>query len=320
MIYTRRESIIGAGAALGFLTVPLAACVDGASTITFANPAPVWWNAVPLVAAQRGFYSAEGVTVLGFDVPTGVASKQAIIDGNAVMGVAAPNAISTSTDAELNRLKILGTLTQSANTIAILTRGLASNFLESRIGYVRGTVSEFYLIAYLAKIGQLERYHNGRLDLVNLPPPNLVTAFERRDIDTAVAWEPFGSQIQMLASSRGRIEIIRDETLYTQHIFALASSDLEHGVRDRVITALRKTAEFITANRPTVAADLERYFRFPSGFLSRGAIWPNVHFRFSQDRAPILQALNRDLDLAREAGVARSGGGPSFAALLDQLP
>lgn len=312
----RRQIVFGGGLAATSL-VFLSAC-GGETDVTFANPAPVWWNAVPLIAAERGFYAREGVNVLGFDVPTGVRSKQAIVDGNAQMGVASPNAISTSTDADLRHLKILATLTQSNSTVAILTRGAAADILNSRIGYVRGAISEFYLIAHLIKSGNLAAYRNHSLTLVDLPPPSLVTAFAHGDIDTAVAWEPFASQILQLPSDRP-ITAIRDDSLYTQHIFALAHPALSPDLRGRVVTALSKSSEYITQNRAAVAADLERYFRFPARFLSGSDVWDKVNFRFSREKTPILAALNRDLVLAQEAGVARTGGGPPFEELLDQL-
>jgi ABC-type nitrate/sulfonate/bicarbonate transport system substrate-binding protein len=321
-MHTRREfACLGAGAFAAAAFLP-AGCTQK-NAVTFANPSPVWWNAVPLIAARHGFYDAENVQVLGFDVPTGVRSKQAIVDGNAAMGVASPNAISTSTDAALGALRILASITQSNSTVAIIIRA-GHDLLNSRIGYVQGATSEFYLLAYLIQTGQLDAYRLGgngrrRLDLVNLAPPNLVTAFANRDIDVAVAWEPFASQIEMSAQGADPVRVIRDESLYTQHIFALSDRQIGPDPRQRVLKALRRAAEHISSNRAAVGAELEQFFQFPEGFLTRRPVWDKVNFRFSQNRDEVLAALNRDWNLAKGCGVAQTSGGRVFDDLVSEM-
>jgi ABC-type nitrate/sulfonate/bicarbonate transport system substrate-binding protein len=311
---SRRQVIAGAGAAATPLLFTLDACSNNG--ITFASPTPVWWNAVPLIAQRHHCYEAEHVTVAEFEVPNGVRSKQAIAEGNADMGVASANAISTSTDSELMRLKILASITQSRSTLAIMSHAGADP-LVGRIGYAKGTISEFYLIAYLLKIGKIDLYRQKRLQLINLPPPNLVTAFVRGDIDTAVTWEPFASQISRSFRPPQAVSEIRDEGLYAQHIFALSSTTTDVSKRNAVLKGLKRASDYINQHRTDVASELEHFFKFPPGFLLHSRAWQEVSFSFSTDHQLIVSGLEQDLALAREAGVAKTAGGQSFAHLLD---
>jgi len=310
---TRRESVRLLGAA--GLVHALGACSPASNKtdhpVTFASPAPVWWNAVPLIAEKHALYEGEHVKVDSFNVATGVKAKEAIVAGNAQIGVASPNAFSITTDRDLAKLRILGSITQSSSTVAIISRRPISEITRTRIGYVKGAISEFYLIAHLINTGQIDDYVSKKITLVALPPPGLLTAFEHGDIDSVSAWEPFASQIEALAKRRGeKVDVLRDPSLYIQHIFAVASEDALKTSRasvDRVVTALRKACEYIEANRPTVGNELERFFQFPAGFLTGGSVWPTVSFKYNRDREVILAALRRDLELAQHARTAQAG-------------
>lgn len=317
-MFSRRDLLQLVPVAPLALSLPLASCT-GQDAITFANPAPVWWNAVPLIAQRHNLYSKFGANVAGFDVPTGVRSKQAIVDGNAQMGVAAQNAISTSSDEELGKLHILASITQSNSTIAIVSRKPIAQLATTKIGYVRGSISEFYLVSHLLRTGQGQLHQGKQLELVDLAPPNLLPAFQDGQIDAAVAWEPFASQIEMAARKKGPVHILRDPGLYNQHIFALASRSANADSRARVLQGLKAAAELIEANRARIADELETFFKFPKSFLSGSDVWEKTRFNYSVDKAAIAQALNTDLDLAKRVGVARTGGGAVFSELLSQL-
>jgi ABC-type nitrate/sulfonate/bicarbonate transport system substrate-binding protein len=257
--------------------------------------------------------------VQSFDVPTGVKSKEAIVDGNAMMGVCSPNAISITDDAQLAKLRILGSVMQSSSTVAIVARKPLNELPMQKIGFVPGAISEFYLIAYLQKAGLLDLYRDKRLSLTALPPPGLTTALAKRDVDAIVAWEPFAAQGEAALRSAGEpVFVARDETLYTQHILIVADSAADPTAVDKVVAALRRTCENVTANRAAAAAELEKYFKFPPGYLLKSAVWSKVAFEFSADKSLIQSALARDLELARIAGIAKASE-KQFATLLSKL-
>lgn len=317
----RRAVLLGMGL-VGFgAAFPLVGCsgADPKSTVTFANPTPVWWNAVPLIAASRNLYEAEGVDVRAFDVPTGVKSKEAIVDGNAMMGVCSPNAISITQDDQLAGLRVLGSIMQSSSTVAIVAREPLSRLTALKIGYVPGATSEFYLIAFLQKAGLLNMYREGRLALTALSPPGLTIALAKKDVDAIVAWEPFATQGEAALREAGEpVFIDRDETLYTQHILVLAREGTDETASGKVLSALQHACKEISADRALAAAELEKFFKFPAGYLAESAVWDKVAFNFLADRDVILAALSRDLELAKIAGIAKAS--PSqFELLLSKL-
>ena len=317
----RRSVLIGMSSLGLGAAISLGGCgkADPGSTISFANPSPVWWNAVPLIAGRRKLYNAEAVTVQSFDVPTGVKSKDAIVDGNAIMGVCSPNAISTTADNQLQRLRILGSVMQSSSTVAIVSRRPLEELTTLRIGYVQGAISEFYLIAYLQKAGLLDNYREKRLKLTRLTPPVLTTALNKGDVDAIVAWEPFATQGEAALRQRSEpVFVIRDDALYTQHILILARDTADPVASRKVVRALKRACDEISANRNAAAEELENYFHFPAGYLSKSPVWKKVAFNFVTDSAVIRAALDRDLELAAIAGIAKATAA-AFPTLLSTL-
>lgn len=306
------------GGVLGFSGLALSGCKGNKGTVTFASPTPVWWNAVPLIADKDGFLEKTALNVMSFNVTTGVDSRKAVVEGNAQLGIAATNAISTATDEQLKNIQILGSITQTSATVSVISRKPLSEITKTVIGYVAGTISEFYLIAYLRSVDQLEAYTSGSLKLVKLPPSNLVTAFMQGDIDTVVPWEPFGEQIRMLATdARQKIEIHRKLDLYKQQIYLIARRDVDSEIQTRMKKAMLDTCNYMTNNRPKIAATLESYFDFKKGFIGDSEIWDAVNYKFIDDKGVILEALQSDLQLAKLAGVAQVTNPTSLQSVIE---
>lgn len=265
---------------------------------------------MPLIAGQTDAYGAQALELQSFDVPTGVKSKEALVLNNAEVGVGALNAISITKDADLAKIRVLGSIMRSSSTIAIVSRKPLADLPAARIGYVEGTISEFYLIAQLRKAQQLDLYTQKKIELIALPPPGLAAAFANGDVDAVSAWEPFASQIEQSAIDAGQqVNVLRDPSLYNQQILILTSEAALTGNRtgvDKFVQALKGTSEYIGANRAEVAKSLEEYFGFPNNWLASGPIWPLVSFDFSADKAAIRTALIQDLELARLADVAEA--------------
>ena len=264
------------------------------------------------------FYRKHGLDVMSFDVPTGVKSREAVVQGSAKLGIAAANAISTATDEQLAKIKILGSITQTSATVSIISREPIAqlDLNKATIGYVPGTISEFYLVAYLRSIGQLERYTSQSLKLIKLPPTSLITAFMEGDVTTVVPWEPFGEQIRILAADKKlEIDIFRQQELYRQQIYLISRRDAPAKVQDGIKRALKDSCDYIEKNRKSVAKKLEDDFKFKSGFLSNSDIWKSVSFKFIDDMNNIMSTLSGDLELAEIAEVAQIKDKNTLASL-----
>ena len=84
---------------LSFVIFLLQGCSDTAKNIIlFADASTVWWTAPTIIARTHDLFTKEGLTVRTFDVTDGLASKNAVVSGNADIGLVAstPLAIGAS--------------------------------------------------------------------------------------------------------------------------------------------------------------------------------------------------------------------------------
>lgn len=317
----RRQFLVGGAAVFG-----LAACGGRDSsaslgTVRYASPAPVWWNAPPLFASERNLYEPRSVTVRSFDVATGTRSKEAVVDGNAEVGVAAPNSFSTASSSQLSSMRILCNTMNSETTVSIVSRDDIINWETVRIGLVKGTIAEFYLISYLRSVGLLELYTSNRLTIVSLSPVGVVTAFESGEIDVASIWEPYASQIAIKADGTPN-NVIRDTNLYRQQIYLLSRKAVLNENGDAVLAvrdALADACGYIESDRSKAASELEDYFKFETGFLKNSSAWQGTTFAYSTDPTDMIEAMRQDFEIAKIAGVAQVSSFDEVQQVLSDL-
>lgn len=319
---TRRDVLTTmAGSLLPAATVGLIGCQHPLYELVFANPAAVWWNAVPLLTSIRTKFNAKTFTIRSFDVPTGVKSKEAVIDGNADVGVCAANALATSTPQQLSQLVVLASITQSTGTVSLIAEGDHVDLEHSVIGYVKGTISEFYLISYLRQQNLLPLYSH--LQFKALPPVGVPTAFDRHDVRVAIPWEPFAETLILACHKSGRrITVVRDSRLYNQNILVVAARKALASKRTQLnefSQIMKKTCDDIESNRAGTSRDLEKYFKFDSGFIGNSDPWSLTHYRYITDRGPIEEALEQDRTLAVIANLNQGNSSNDLRGLLDQL-
>jgi len=328
-----RRPLIASSAALA-----VAGCNKKPPAFTFAVSSPVWWNPVPIVAERRAALKNKGFDLKTLSLESGAKVRQAVASGATAMGVASTNAFTTASDAELQNLRILASITHTSAMVAILARiAEPGELMKGRIGYTPGTMSELYLIAFLQKSLQIELYSRKELLLVPLDPPGIVAAFQRGDIDVAVTWEPYASQIAAgtvfmtpSISNVGQTDgegadavagppaapvsaqapaEIRDQSLYAQNIFVFASTSALQTQKpqvDAALAGLKATCEWIGANRIQAARELEAVFRDQRISIAANPLWNTVAVEFNPSQTMIHEALLRDHQLGVLAGIGRA--------------
>lgn len=163
-------------------------------TLRFAEAGKVWWASVPqIIADKRDLYGKEGLEIEKFDVNTGLASKNAVIQGNADVGVVSSTPLAIGATKK-EPIVVLGSYMGAQHLLAIISRKTGSTpsipGLAEPVGYVKGTISEFYFIEYLKKSGYVDKFKNNDITLAALRPAGIVPAFSAGSISTAVIWEP----------------------------------------------------------------------------------------------------------------------------------
>ena len=288
-------------------------------TVAFASPSPVWWNAVPVITALRGAFKRDPKGIRNFDVSTGVASKEAVVQGNADVGVCAANALATSSKEQLSKLAVLACITRSSGTVSMIAEGKRLDLPRSKIGYVKGTISEFYLISYLRQQKQLALYN--KLDLKALPPFGVPPAFDKKDINVALPWEPFAETLIRACKKMNReILVIRDPTLYEQQILLVASQKALAEKRPRVekfARLIQGTCAEIEGQRGDAASDLEKFFKFERGFISESDAWKQTSFYYVTDKKVIEKGLHQDFELAAIGGISQGATMEELVTTLD---
>jgi len=296
----RREFLLGTTT---LATLAAIGCTP-TNVFSYASPSPVWWNAAPWVASEQGFYEKVNLNIRDFNVATGTRSKEAVATNNAHSGVAAPNSFSLASQADLNQLVILSNTMQSNTTVSIVSRSESIDWSTARIGVVKGTIAEFYLISHLRKLGEnyLNLYIENKLNLVSQSPAGVAASYQGGEIDVAVIWEPFASQI---SNSAGNF-VIRDDSLYSQQIYLLTSVNAYESKRadmEKMNQALQLACNYIHNNRDLVAKQLENFFKFEDGFLSKSDAWNGTKFPFSKSKSDMAGVLKQDFEIAKIAGL-----------------
>lgn len=284
--------------------------------ITLAEPGSVWWNAPILVAGPDQFYEDAGVDVTRFEVTTGLASKNAVVQENADVGVSAstPLVVAASRDEDL---LVLGRYMLSTSLLGIITQDQEINWKE-KIGYVPATISELYLIAYLEKNNLLDLYTKKELNLVGFRPTGLKPAFVRKDVQSVVGFEPFISQILDAAESGNKFNLVKDEAIFSHAGFILTRRDVWEKKKDDVeafLSAIKAVSTQISQNEKEFQSKIEELFDYEKGWLDD--TFQKVDFSYSDKLVDVKPILEREAELAVRAGIIATA--PDFTKVLSEL-
>lgn len=310
---------------LSFVIFLLQGCSDTAKNIIlFADASTVWWTAPTIIARTHDLFTKEGLTVRTFDVTDGLASKNAVVSGNADIGLVAstPLAIGAS---KKEKIVILGSYVESSSLLALISRistieksSLSDLKKSLKVGYVPQTISEFYLLQYLRK-------HNlfsikDEFEKLALPPPSIPIVFQKKDINTVVIWEPFATKI--INPPKGTVEegltVIRDPELYTLRLYLITRPDVWEKKRkavEKFIRAVAHAGEEIQNNKLSIRKEIERYFDYPDSWLEER--WEDVDFSFKTDVDKIKDLILQDARLAKEVGILEKE--PDIAYMLTEV-
>jgi len=317
-----------------FVFFPLYGCSDTKreqekrDNLLFADAGTVWWTAPTIIARTHDLYSEEGLSVRAFDVTTGLASKNAVISGNADIGLVAstPLAIAAS---KKEKIIVLGSYIESSSLLAVISRiseikkndlsHIKENLKRSlNVGYVPQTISEFYLLQFL-KSRNIINIKNDFTKLA-LPPPSISIAFQKKDVNTVVIWEPFATQIvnPLKESAEEKLTVIRDP-LYTLRLYLITRPDVWNKKRtavEKFVKAVMRAGEEIEKNQPAIRKEIEHYFNYPDGWLEER--WKDIDFSFKTDVETMKELILQDAQLAIESGILEKK--PDIDYMLTEVP
>lgn len=323
------------------------------NTLIFADASNVWWTAPTIIANIDHLYDKADVQVKAFDVTSGLESKNAVLWGNADIGLVASTPLAIAA-AKGEQLIVLGKYVSSDHLLSILSEvdildsscvknGQDCNSLINSLTtvYVKNTISEFYLRQFL-KAHHLEDQFNAieRRSLTVTPPAVANTfgkqAGDGQRVNTAVIWEPFAQQIRDNSKSKQSSEITSlkmktpEKGLYTMALYLVTTPQVWNKKKEallKFVRAVDAADRQITEKNDGYRIKIEQKLGHTSGWLKES--WPNVEFKFDTSRERIKALIDTDAALAQEVGIITTRPDVSYmltkldevaAGIQDELP
>ena len=176
------------------------------------------------VADARGLFEKNGLTATVKEPQSGPLSLKELEEGRADVACVADFAFVTKSF-KTGNLKVIGSIARSvgAHIIARRDSGITkpADLAGKKVAVPKGTIAEFFLGAYCQRNGVPYQ----ALNIVYLPPADMVEAIRKGAVNAACVWSPFIEQIEghlgndaVLLPSQGRTDyyllfVTRDDVL-----------------------------------------------------------------------------------------------------------
>jgi aliphatic sulfonates family ABC transporter substrate-binding protein len=247
---------------------------------------PLESSALLYVAQKQGFFTQNGINVTIRDYDTGLASTNALLNGEVDIAGAA--------EYPIVRLALQN---QSIQTIAVINKSALENLMCRRdhgienvsdlkgktIALPQGTIAEFYL----ARLLSLNNVSMSDVTLVNMTLSQSADALVNGDVDAIVNWQPYTNavadrlggnavvwSVQSSQQSYG-VMICRDD-------WVAANPDLVN----KFLKALAQAEDFINSNPAEAKAIMKNQMNFTDVYME--TVWKQNQFSLSLDNSLVV--------------------------------
>lgn len=163
-------------------------------SVNFAT-LPVVVAALIYIAQDQGFFTAQRLRINIKGYPTGTATTDALLKGEADLAWVAefPFVRRAFEKQKLSIIAVVGRFNEQ-HLFGRKDRGIktVTDLKGKRIGIPRNTIAEFYLGRFFELNGMDIR----DVSLVDVPPPQSMDAIVSGKIDGVIVWQPYSSQIR----------------------------------------------------------------------------------------------------------------------------
>jgi NitT/TauT family transport system substrate-binding protein len=271
-------------------------------------------TSLPFVAADRGFYAAEGLEVRRVPYAVGRDAMAALIAGEADVATCytTPFALRAFAVPGLRAITTLHSSRTSTRLLARRDRNIrtSADLRGKRIGVPRGTSAEFFLETLLTFDGiRLQE-----VELVDLAPAAAPEAFAKGTVDAVAVWQPLLERAARSLPASDVVEFTSD--LYTEMSLVATREDVlrsKPAALRKLVAALARAQALAREDPEAVPASLARAFpgerpedlrALSAGALPRIGV-PNL----------LLLLLDRESDWFLRSGRA-SGQRPDFQSMV----
>lgn len=223
-----------------------------------------------VIAREKGYFKEAGLDADIKYFPSGGDLMSAFVGGSVAYGSAGATPVLTVRSRPFP-LRIIAQISDISGAQQLLVKKAVTSLdglRGKKIGVLRGTASE----ALFNSIVKAYDFDANSVQLVNMGPAEMITAFVRGDVDAVALWEPHSSKARKLGDGKTLISGTYNfmgarpvaRRVYGDHalLFATESTLKEHpAVTKSVLTALEKANEFIEKNRPEAIAILAKEYQ-----------------------------------------------------------
>jgi NitT/TauT family transport system substrate-binding protein len=268
--------------AVSAVVLGLGAAGARAETVKLVYALPVSVPAaVPYIAIDKGFFHDEGLEVEARMFSSGREALQALLAGQAQIQTVSETPV-VHAIIQGNKLVTIATVArhQEAKLIVRKESGIVKpeDLAGKRVATLPGTNSDYFMYKFLAAHGLTP----GRLKIANMPPPEMISAYAKGDIDGYFAWEPH-IQFGLAAVPESRIffpgELYRGwATVNMDPDFAAANP----GTTRKILRALLKAEAFIKAHKEESLGLVAARLKMDEKVLR--AIWDQNQYQVELDK------------------------------------
>lgn len=263
-----------------------------------------------VIAAEKGFFRAEGLRVELQDYVGGNRTAQALLRGEVDLATSS-EAVVMFNSFKHRDFSILATFVTSDNDVKILTTkasGIRSlgDLPGRRVGTVIGASAQFFLDHSLLMHG----LDADLVEVTGIAPEQTLPVLHDGTVDAVVSWEPF---IQLARDDLGSDAVlVAHGHFYTETFNLLCGREFAHNhpqqVR-RLLRALLKSVEFIASHPQQAQTLVARHFSSDLGNIK--AVWPDLRFSVRLDQW-LITVLEAQARWARARGFVEGDKMPNY--------
>lgn len=223
-----------------------------------------------VIAREKGYFKEAGLDADIKYFPSGGDLMSAFVGGSIAYGSAGATPVLTVRSRPYP-LRIVAQISDISGAQQLLVKkpvtGL-DGLRGKKVGLLRGTASEALFNSIVKAYG----FDASSVQLVNMGPAEMITAFVRGDVDAVALWEPHSSRARKLGDGKtlisgtynfmGATPVAR--RVYGDHALLFASESTlkeQPAVTKSVLTALQKANDFIEGNRAETVAILAKEYQ-----------------------------------------------------------
>ena len=287
---TRRRALVGAGAAT--LLASLHACNRSGAPVASKTNVRIAVPVVPHaglihIASARGLFRDRGLEATLLPRSYGKAALAELVQGRADLAVAAdvPVVVEILKGAPLS---IVASVANASNELAVLgrvDRGIHTpgDLRGRRVGVTLGTSGEYFLWAFLVR----HRIAPQSLQLIDLPPSQLIESLRHDLVDAIAAWQPVRHEAELAFGDR--IVSLHAPDAYAQNYVLVGQHDYVQAHQEalrRVVRALLDAQAFVDADPESAKKTLAGLLKLSPETLDPS--WRDVTLEVEQQQAQLV--------------------------------